>query len=203
MVFSLFQELCGKKQIHQKQTSYILLLRMVTMMIMDQDIKEIVATPEEIGEVIKRLGEKITEDYCGKKVVMVGLLNGCNPLFSDLLRNIGLMVTVDYMRASSYPGTIKSSKEVKILKDLDCSIAGKDVIVVDDIIDTGRTLKCIFDLLSLKGAKSIESCVLMDKKVAREVDYDAKYVGCIIPQKFVIGYGLDYKEYYRNLPYVG
>lgn len=176
---------------------------MVTMMIMDQDIKEIVATPEEIGEVIKRLGEKITEDYRGKTVVMVGLLNGCNPFFSDLLKNIDLMVTVDYMRASSYHGTIKSSKEVKILKDLDCSIAGKDVIVIDDIIDTGRTMKCIVNLLALKGAKSIRSCVLLDKKSARETSFDADYVGLIIPAKFVVGYGLDYDEYYRNLPYIG
>lgn len=172
-------------------------------MIMDQDVKEVILTAEQIEEICKKLGEQITKDYRGKSVVVLGLLNGCNPFISDLLKHIDLMVNVDYMRASSYHGTIKSSKEVKILKDLDYSIAGKDVIVVDDIIDTGRTLKCIFDLLSLKGAKSIESCVLMDKKVAREVDYDAKYVGCIIPQKFVIGYGLDYKEYYRNLPYVG
>lgn len=174
-----------------------------TNMIMDKDIEKIVASEAKIEEVCTNLGKRITEDYQGKDLVLIGLLNGCNPFFSDLLKHIDLKVQVDYMRASSYHGTIKSSREVKILKDLDMSIAKKHVIIVDDIIDTGRTVNCIKEVLSLKGALSIEACVLLDKAEAREEAFDAKYVGLTIPTEFVVGYGLDYQEYYRNLPYVG
>ncbi len=172
-------------------------------MILDGDVKEIIATEEDIDKMCRSLGERITKDFEGKKVVFVGLLNGCNPFFTDLLKRVDLKVEVDYMRASSYHGTIKSSSEVKILKDLDLSVKGKHVIVVDDIIDTGKTLKSIVNILKYKGALSVTSCVLLDKASAREEDYDAKYVGLVIPNKFVVGYGLDYNEYYRNLPYIG
>ena len=172
-------------------------------MILDKDIKKIILDENQIKEMCKKVGVKITEDFKGEELIFVGLLNGCNPFFSDLLRCIDLQVEVDYIKASSYHGTIKSSNEVKILKDLDLSIKGKNVVVVDDIIDTGTTLKAIVGILKQKGAKKIKTCVLLDKSSARSVEFDADYVGVIIPNEFVVGYGLDYGEHYRNLPYIG
>lgn len=172
-------------------------------MLMDKDIKEIVATREDIYKLCENLGKKITEDFKDEEIVFLGVLNGCNPFMSDLIRHVDLMITVDYLRASSYHGTLNSSGEIKLLKDLDCSIKGKNVIIVDDIIDTGRTLKYLYNLLALKGAKKIKTCCLLDKKSAREIDYNADYIGLEIPKKFVVGYGLDYQEHYRNLPYIG
>ena len=172
-------------------------------MILDKDVKEILVSEKEIENFCKRIGKQISEDFKGEEVTFVGLLNGCNPFFSDLLRYVDLKVVVDYMRASSYHGDIKSTSEVKILKDLDHSIKDKNVVVVDDIIDTGKTLKAIIDILKHKGAKQVKTCVLLDKASARIEDYDADYVGVVIPNKFVVGYGLDFQEYYRNLPYIG
>lgn len=172
-------------------------------MLFDNDIKEIIATEEDIDAMCKRLGKQITEDFKGKEVVFVGLLNGCNPFFSDLLKRVELKVQVDYMRASSYHGTIKSSNEVKILKDLDLSVKGKSVVLIDDIIDTGKTLKTLIKILEYKGATEVKTVVLLDKRSARTEDYDADYVGLEIPKKFVVGYGLDYQEFYRNLPFIG
>ncbi|MCR5741791.1 MAG: hypoxanthine phosphoribosyltransferase [Gammaproteobacteria bacterium] len=172
-------------------------------MILDKDIETVIASEDDINNICKELGLKITKDFEGEELVFVGLLNGCNPFFSDLLKHVDLKVRVDYMRASSYHGSIKSSNEVKILKDLDHSIKDKCVVVVDDIIDTGKTLKSILEILLHKGAKKVKTCVLLDKASARTEDYDADYVGLTIPNKFVVGYGLDYDEYYRNLPYIG
>ncbi len=169
----------------------------------DNICKKVLVSEEEIQATVKKIGEQISKDYDGEEVTMIGLLNGCNPFFSDLLKHIDLLIEVDYMRASSYHGSIKSSNEVLILKDLDKSIKGKNVIVVDDIIDTGETLKCIIELLKLKGAKTIEACVLLDKDIKRNVAYKPKYIGLKIPKEFVVGYGLDYNEHYRNLPYIG
>lgn len=173
------------------------------MKTMVDDIKKVVATADEIDAICERLGKEITKDYKDKDLVLVGLLNGCNPFFSDLLKYIDLKVQIDYMVASSYHGTIKSTREVQILKDLTLSIQNKHVVIVDDIIDTGNTLNSIKRLLSLKGALSIEACVLLDKASAREEEFNVKYFGTVIPNEFVVGYGLDYGEYYRNLPYIG
>ena len=169
----------------------------------EDNIKEIIATPEQIEELCTNLGKKLTEDFKNKDVVFVGLLNGCNPFISDLLKHVDLMVQVDYMRASSYHGTIKSSNEVKILKDLDLSVKGKSVVLIDDIIDTGKTLKTLIKILEYKGETEVKTVVLLDKRSARTEDYDADYVGLEIPKKFVVGYGLDYQEFYRNLPFIG
>ena len=172
-------------------------------MILDKDIKKIILNETQIKEMCKEVGARITKDFEGEDVIFVGLLNGCNPFFSDLLRCVDLNVEIDYIKASSYHGTIKSSNEVKILKDLDLSIKGKNVVVVDDIIDTGTTLKAIVGILMQKGAKKIKTCALLDKSAARSVEFDADYVGVVIPNEFVVGYGLDYGEHYRNLPYIG
>ena len=172
-------------------------------MILDKDVKKVVLNEQEIKEMCHKIGKKISDDFKGEDVCFVGLLNGCNPFFSDLLRCVDLRVEVDYIKASSYHGTIKSSNEVKILKDLDLSIKDKNVILVDDIIDTGKTLKAIVGILKHKGAKKIKTCVLLDKSAARSVDFDADYVGVVIPNEFVVGYGLDFAEQYRNLPYIG
>lgn len=169
----------------------------------DEVVERVLVSKEEIEEICKRIGAQISKDYAGEEIVMVGLLNGCNPFFCDLLKYVDLMVEVDYMKASSYLGTIKSSGEVKVLKDLETSIKGKKVIVVDDIIDTGHTLKRIFELLELKGASSIEACVLLDKATGRSGSFEPKYIGTKIPNEFVLGYGLDWQEHYRNLPYIG
>lgn len=169
----------------------------------DDICKEILVSEEEIIAAAKRVGEQITKDYAGETITIVGLLTGCVPFLCELIKHIDLKVEVEFMRASSYHGTIKSSNEVKILKDLETSIKDKHVIVVDDIIDTGLTLKCIVEMLKLKGCKSIESCVMLNKKAQRVNDYEPKYFGIAIPNKFVVGYGLDYNELYRNLPYVG
>lgn len=172
-------------------------------MILDNDVSEILVSEEDIRKMCERLGKRITEDYQGKDLVVVGLLNGCNPFIGDLIQFVDLKLVVDYMRVSSYHGTIKSSNEVKIVKDLEQSLVGKDVLVIDDIIDTGQTLKHIVNFLKLKGARTIEACVLLDKAEARTTDYNAKYIGVRIKNKFVVGYGLDYNDYYRNLPYIG
>jgi len=165
--------------------------------------KSVIISEKEIDDICTNLGKRISDDYKGEEVIMIGLLNGCNPFFSDLIKKVDLEIKIDYIKASSYHGTIKSSNEVKILKDLDISIKDKHVIVVDDIIDTGTTIKCIIDLLKLKGAKDVEVCVMLEKSDAKVINYVPKYIGTKIPKVFVVGYGLDYAEHYRNLPYIG
>jgi len=169
----------------------------------DEMCSKVILSEDEIMDCVKRLGKEITDDYKGEKVTMVGLLNGCNPFFSDLLKEIDLMLEVDYIKASSYQGGIQSTHDVKILKDLDTSVKNKHVIVVDDIIDTGDTLKAIIPLLEMKGAKTVKSCVLLKKNTGIDTGYKPDYFGTIIPNEFVIGYGLDYNELYRNLKYIG
>ncbi|MBP5343182.1 hypoxanthine phosphoribosyltransferase [bacterium] len=169
----------------------------------DKACKEIIISEEKIIETCKMLGAEISRDYEGKEVTMVGLLNGCNPFFSDLIKYVDLQIVVDYIKCSSYHGKTKSSNDVKILKDLDQSIVGKHVIIVDDIIDTGKTMKKIMEIFKVKGALSVEACVLLYKETEDKNKYNAKYVGLSIPNAFVIGYGLDFQEHYRNLPYIG
>ena len=164
--------------------------------------KKILYSEQEIYDICKRLGERITNDYMNDDVIMIGLLNGCNPFFSDLVKHINLNISIDYIKASSYHGTV-STGEVKILKDSDLPVTGKRVIVVDDIIDTGSTVKRIIDILKYKGATDVEVCVLLQKSDTQIIDYLPKYIGAKIPNAFVIGYGLDYNEHYRNLPYIG
>jgi len=168
----------------------------------DKDIKKILVTDDEIHRACKKLGERINRDYKGKELVFIGLLKGCEPFVSDLVKNVSNYLITDYMKVKSYVGT-SSTGELLIKNDIDVDITGKDVIVVDDICDSGLTLKKVTELLSTRGANSVECCVLLDKPEGRKVDVKIKYVGVNVPNEFVVGYGLDYNGYYRNLPYIG
>ena len=169
---------------------------------MVNDIKKVCVSEAQIQAVVQRLGKQITEDYAGQEPMFVGLLKGCNPFMMDLLKNVSIYCTLDYMDVSSYSGT-SSTGSVKIIHDLRSSVVGKDIIVVDDILDTGKTLYEIKTLLKDRGAKSVKLCVLLDKPEGRKVDIEADYVGDLVPNEFVVAYGLDYNERSRNLPYIG
>jgi len=169
---------------------------------MNNDIKTILIKEEEIVERCKQIGKQISDDYQGKRPILIALLKGSVPFMSELMKHISVDMEIDFMDVSSYAGT-NSTGEVKINKDLDRSIKGCDVIIIEDIVDTGRTLKTVKALLYAKGASSVKVASLLDKKERRVVDIDAEYVGFEIPDEFVIGFGLDFNQKYRNLPFVG
>lgn len=172
-------------------------------MTLKNDISEIVLTEEDIASLAKSLGEQITKDYEGKKPILVALLKGSIMFMTDLIKNIDTHIEIDFMDVSSYVGT-QSSGEVKILKDLSSSIEGRHIIIVEDIVETGNTLNSIIDFLQYRKAASVEVCTLLDKPVpSRTLDVEVKYIGTKIPDGFVVGYGLDFNEFYRNLPYIG
>ncbi|MCG7421053.1 hypoxanthine phosphoribosyltransferase [Macrococcus epidermidis] len=170
---------------------------------MHNDIESIVLTKEQIEAACERLGKEITADYEGKLPLCVGILKGSILFMADLLKHIDTHVEMEFMDVSSYHGGTESTGEVKILKDLDVSVEGRDIIIIEDILETGTTLNAIVDLLKYRKANSIEIVTLLDKPMRRKVDIEAKYVGEKIPDDFVVGYGLDYQEKYRNLPYIG
>lgn len=170
---------------------------------MHKDIKSTVLTSEQIQNTCKRLGSEITKDYAGKTPLCIGILKGSILFMADLIKNIDTHVELEFMDVSSYHGGTESTGEVKILKDLDVSVEGRDLIIIEDILETGTTLNAIVDLLRYRKANSIEIVTLLDKPMRRKVDIEAKYVGEKIPDDFVVGYGLDYQERYRNLPYIG
>ena len=169
---------------------------------MDSFVEEILLSNKEIVEVCERLGEQITADYRDKKPILVGLLKGSIPFLAELMKHIKCDLEVDFMQASSYVG-VKSSGAVMVLKDMITPVVGRHLLIVDDIVDTGLTLQEVMNLLSDRGAASIEVVTLLDKPEGRKVEVDLKYVGRRIPNKFVIGFGLDYNELYRNLDYIG
>lgn len=169
---------------------------------MTNDIAKILLNPTEIDEICHRLGEEISNDYKNRTPIIIGLLKGCQPFMSDLVKHITSYCKLDYMNVSSYEGTLQGDT-IEIISDITTSIDGKDVIIIDDIVDSGRTVKFITSLLKQRGAKSVEVCCLLDKPEGRKVDVDVKYVGGKVPNEFVVGYGLDYNELYRNLPYIG
>lgn len=163
-----------------------------------------VMIPEEkVNQRIKELGEQISKDYDGKDVHLICILKGSAFFTCELAKRITRPVTIDFMSVSSYGSETVSSGRVRILKDLDESIQGKNVLIIEDIIDSGRTLAHLKNLLGTRAPASLEICTLLDKPDRREIDVDVKYVGFVIPDEFVVGYGLDYDQYYRNLPYVG
>lgn len=164
---------------------------------------EIMLTEEEVDKKIQELGEKISSDYAGKQVHLVCVLKGGSFFMCELAKRITVPVSLDFMSVSSYGGDTKSSGVVKIVKDLDESIAGKDVIVIEDIVDSGRTLSYLLEMLSDRKPNSLRLCTLLDKPERRVVDVKVDYTGFEIPDEFVVGYGLDYAEKYRNLPYIG
>ena len=163
-----------------------------------------VLIPEEkVDERIAQLGEQISRDYAGKQVHLIGILKGSIFFICELAKRITVPVTMDFMSVSSYGAGTKSSGVVKLIKDLDESIEGKDILVVEDIIDSGHTLSYLLKNLSSRNPASIRLCTLLDKPERREVDVEVDYQGFSIPDEFVIGYGLDYDQRYRNLPYIG
>jgi hypoxanthine phosphoribosyltransferase len=168
------------------------------------EVKEILVTEEQIRERCKELGEILTKDYSAEneEVLVVALLKGAVPFLSELIKNIKLPLELDFMDVSSYDGT-ESIGDIRILKDLNCSIKEKSILLVEDIIDTGRTIFEVKKMLYNKGAKNVKVVSLLDKPERRIVDIDADYVGFDIPNEFVIGFGLDYNQKYRNLPYIG
>lgn len=170
---------------------------------MHKDIKEILVTEQEIEQLCVEMGEQITHDYRDKNLIVVGLLKGCVPFLADLSRKIDLKFDIAYMSVSSYHGGISSSGDVKIKMDLDLSIKGRDVLIVEDIVDTASTIVTIMELFKHRGATSVKIATLLDKPGGRKKPYEPDYVGRVIPKEFVVGYGLDYDEMYRNLPYVG
>ncbi len=168
---------------------------------MDYAIKTLL-TREEVEKRIKELAKEIEKDYCGKDLLVIGLLKGSIMFMSDLIKEMDLPVMIDFMSVSSYSGTT-STGVINVLKDTDISVKDKDVLIVEDIIDTGLTLSHVKKLLEDRGAKSLKICTLLDKPSRRTVEMKGDYVGFEIPDEFVVGYGLDYDQHHRNLPYVG
>ncbi len=164
-------------------------------------IESICFSEEEIADIVKKLGKEITKDYDGKDPLVIGLLKGCIPFMSDLFKNIDTEITLGYMKVSSYKGT-ESTGTIKIDGSIP-DVKGRHVIIVDDILDTGRTLNAIKNVFMDNDALSVEVCVLLDKPEGRKVNIVPKYCGGKVPNAFVVGYGLDYEEHYRNLPYIG
>lgn len=170
---------------------------------MNKDIEKVLVSEEELKEIAARLGTQISKDYLGKNLLLVGILRGSVVFLSDLMRNISIPCKVDFMSVSSYGDGVTSTGIVKITQDLDINIACYDVLIVEDILDTGRTLTHLTELLKSRQPNSIRICTCLDKPDRRVTDLKADYMGVQIPDEFVVGYGLDYSNLYRNLPYVG
>ena len=170
---------------------------------MHQDVEHILYTEEELRSRVKDLGAQITADYAGKQPMLISILRGSYIFMADLTRAIHLPVTVDFMAVSSYGAGTVSSGQVEIKKDLSDTIEGRDLIIVEDILDSGNTLHYLMEVLQARKPASIRLCTLMDKPERRTKPITADYVGFTIPDAFIVGYGLDYDERYRNLPYVG
>lgn len=170
---------------------------------MINDIKKVLISREELEAKAKELGQQITVDYKGKDLVLICVLKGAVMFLTELAKNIDLHLDMDFMAISSYGASTKSSGVVKILKDLDTSIEGRDILIVEDIIDSGLTLNYLLENLRSREPNSIKVCTLLDKPEGRQVEMEADYVGFEVPNEFVIGFGLDYAEKYRNLPYIG
>ncbi len=167
------------------------------------DIEKIMITEEQIQARIKELGAQLTEEYADRFPLAVGVLKGAMPFMTDLMKRFDTYVELDFMDVSSYGNATVSSGEVKILKDLNTSVEGRDVIIIEDIIDSGLTLSYLVDLFKYRKAKSIKIVTLLDKPSGRKVKLEADVIGFLVPDGFVVGYGLDYAEKYRNLPYIG
>ena len=171
----------------------------------EEDVAEVLITAESIARRVAELGEEISRDYAGKELMLICILKGANVFLADLVRQISIPVQYDFVAVSSYGADTKSSGVVRILKDLDDSVESKHVLVVEDIVDTGLTLRLSYLLENLRSrrAASVKVCTLLDKPVRRRVDVPVDYFGFKVQDQFVVGYGLDYQGKYRNLPYIG
>jgi len=167
------------------------------------DIQSVLFSEERLAEIVQTIGKQISEDYKDKNLLMVSVLKGSVVFMADLMRAITIPCSIDFMSVSSYGSGTKTSGVVKIIKDLDINLKGYDLLVVEDILDSGLTLHYILELLQSRSPKSIKVCTLVDKPDRRTADIKADYAGTIVPDEFIVGYGLDYDEKYRNLPFVG
>lgn len=170
---------------------------------MHNDIQEILYSSEQIQSKVKELGEQLTRDYEGRNPLVICILKGAFIFMADLVKEIRVPLEIDFMAVSSYGQSTKSSGVVKIIKDLDVSVEGRDVLIVEDIIDSGLTLSYLIDVLERRNAKSVTIVTIFDKPARRTVGLEADYKGFVLPDAFVVGYGLDYAERYRNLPFIG
>lgn len=170
---------------------------------MEQDMQEILFTPEALAQRVKELADQITQDYAGKSLLIVGTLRGSFVFMADLVRQINLPLTVDFLSASSYGSGTESSGQVKLKLDLADDISGRDVLIIEDIVDSGNTLSKLLPELQKRGPASLKVCALLDKPERRVLPFQANYVGFTIPDAFVVGYGLDFDQHYRQLPYIG
>lgn len=170
---------------------------------MNKDIKEVLISEEQIKQAVERIALQLEKDFEGKEVLFVGLLKGSIAFMADLLKAYQKTCTIDFMDVSSYGAGTQSTGRVNIIKDLSQPIDGKDIVIVEDIIDSGNTLSFIKAYFAAKNANSVKICTLLNKPDRRVVDIDVDYIGYDIPDEFVVGYGLDYDEHYRNLPYIG
>ncbi len=172
-------------------------------MSLDNDIEKVLYSAEEIVTKTQELGQELTKDYEGKNPLLVGVLKGAVPFMAELIKHVDTHIEMDFMLVSSYHGGTSSSGVINIIKDIDQDIAGRHILFVEDIIDTGKTLKSLCELFREKKAASVKIATLLDKPEGRKVDIEADYTCFTIPNEFVVGYGLDFDENYRNLPYVG
>jgi hypoxanthine phosphoribosyltransferase len=171
-------------------------------MLRDAAIGEILVQPTDLAQRVRQLGEEISRDYADKDLLLIGVLKGAIFFLADLMRAIEVPCEVDFMAVASYGSATDSSGVVRILKDLDAAIEGRDVLIVEDIVDSGLTLQYLLRSLRARNPRTLEICALLTKPERRKVELDPRYVGFEIPDKFAIGYGLDFAEHYRNLPYV-
>ncbi|HHA8119931.1 TPA: hypoxanthine phosphoribosyltransferase [Streptococcus pneumoniae] len=170
---------------------------------LENDIKKVLVSHDEITEAAKKLGAQLTKDYAGKNPILVGILKGSIPFMAELVKHIDTHIKMDFMMVSSYHGGTASSGVINIKQDVTQDIKGRHVLFVEDIIDTGQTLKNLRDMFKEREAASVKIATLLDKPEGRVVEIEADYTCFTIPNEFVVGYGLDYKENYRNLPYIG
>lgn len=170
---------------------------------MKDDLLKVLITEEQIKERVGEMGKQITADYKGEVPILISILKGSVAFMADLMREITVPCEIDFMAVSSYGTGTKTSGVVKIVKDLDVEIEGRQVLIIEDILDSGMTLNYISDILRSRNPKSIELCTLLDKPERREIPVNVKYTGFVVPDDFVVGYGLDFNERYRNLPFIG
>lgn len=172
-------------------------------MTMNKDIERVLYSVEDIQDAAKRIGNQLAVDYADKTPILLSVLKGAILWSVDVMREMDSYAELDFIDVSSYHGGVESAGEIMLRTDLTTDVAGRDIIILEDIVDTGRTLKYMIELLQERGAASVKVASLLDKKEGRVVEVDVDYVGFDVPKAFVVGYGLDYKELYRNLPYVG